>query len=692
MAQLAFDIGGTFTDFALSDPAAGRTVVWKVPTSQGAPAEAVIAALSAARAGGELDPGAIGGLLHATTIATNAILERKGARTALVTTEGFRDVLLIGRQKRHDTNDLLMDKPVPLLRRADIFTVRERLAPDGSVVTPFDTEGARAVAEAVVAAGYESVAVVFLHAYANKAHEEAMAAALRAVSEKLTISLSSEVSPKFREYERSSTTVANAYVAPIVGRYVGALEAATRAMGVGAGLSIMQSNGGLVSARMARDWPIRIVESGPAAGVIMAAKVGAEEGFDHVMTFDMGGTTAKLGAVDHGVPAVTATFEVDTVAYRKGSGLPLNVNAVELLEIGAGGGSIARAAMGLIRVGPDSAGAEPGPACYGKGGTAATITDANLLLGYLNPGYFNGGAMALDVAAAEAAVAREIAAPLGLATTEAAWGVHHVANANMERAMRIVSIERGRDPRRHALVAFGGAGPLHAARLARALGVPKVIVPRGAGVGSALGLLAAPRKFDWGITRVLRLEPGASAAIGALFAALEARVRAELAEIGGAGTLQIGRAAAMHYLGQGFEVRVDLPEGEVGADYAERARAAFHAAYAREYGYSHPEAAVEATDWSVTATLTGSEAGLAPLAAARRRGAGAVLGARPAWFAEAGGMVDCAVLDRAAMAPGARFSGPALVEEAECTTVVPPGDAVRVSAAGNLIIGIGEGA
>src|SRR6185437_14748550 len=504
MIEIAFDIGGTFTDFVLRDTETGHTDIWKVPTSR-QPADAVLAGLGARIADGSLPPARIVRASHATTIATNAILERKGSRTALLTTKGFRDILLIGRQKRYDTNNLHIDKPRPLVERADILEVRERVAPDGSVLQPLTEVEAAAVANRVAAGGYDSVAIVFLHAYANAAHEQQMAAALRERSPRKQLSLSSDIAPKYREYERTSTTVANAYVAPMVDSYLSALTGSLRELGVGTALSIMQSYGGVVSADLARAYPIRIVESGPAAGVLMCVELAREEGCHHVMTFDMGGTTAKLGAIDDGVPVLASSFEVDAVNYKKGSGLPISAMAIDLLEIGAGGGSIARTKMGLIAVGPDSAGAEPGPVCYGRGGTAPTITDANLVLGYLNPAYFNGGAMALDRDAAAAAIDRDIARPLYMGLEAAAWGIHSIANANMERAMRIVSIERGRDPRRYALVAFGGAGPLHASRLARALEVPRVIVPRGAGVGSALGLLVADKKVDFGMTRVLRL-------------------------------------------------------------------------------------------------------------------------------------------------------------------------------------------
>jgi N-methylhydantoinase A len=691
MMQIAFDIGGTFTDFVLRDPRTGAVEIWKVPTTPREPARAVLEGLQARFGGTALRPADLAEALHATTIATNAILERKGARAALVTTAGFRDVLLIGRQKRYDTNSLHIDKPKPLVRRADVFEAPERLAPDGAVLAPLAEAAAEELAARVAAGGYDSVAVVFLHAYANPAHERLMAEALARRMPGVSVSLSSVIAPKYREYERTSTTVANAYVAPLVGAYIASLDASLRALGVGAELSIMQSNGGMATAELARTWPVRLVESGPAAGVLMCAEIGKEEGRTHVMTFDMGGTTAKLGAIEDGAPAVTPSFEVDAVNYRKGSGLPLSIMAIDLLEIGAGGGSIARTGMGLIRVGPDSAGAEPGPVCYGRGGTQPTITDANLVLGYLNPGFFNGGAMALRREAAAEAIAREVGAPLGLPLEQAAWGIHSVANANMERAMRIVSIERGRDPRRYALVAFGGAGPLHACRLARALEIPRVIVPRGAGVGSAIGLLAADLKVDLGMTRVMRLNEARPEAIAAIFAELEARVTAEARRMRPGAAPAIARSASMRYAGQGYEIRVPLPGGAIGEGYPEAVLAAFHAAYGREYGYNDPQAPVEVSDWFAVATLP------------RDRAAGAagfcfqdavadgdpITGERLAWFPEAGGgMVPTRIVDRYALTAAHRIEGPALVEERESTTVVPPGDVLSLSAAGNLVIEI----
>ena len=694
MIRIAFDIGGTFTDFVLEDQRTGALGFGKTATTPQSLETAVLAGLDAILADHGGSAGDVATVLHATTIATNAILERKGARTALVTTRGFRDILIIGRQKRYDTNNMHLDKPRPLVERRHIYEVAERVAADGSVVEPLDEASLAEAVAAVGRGGYEAVAVVFLHAYANPAHEARARAAFAAALPGVAVSTSHEVSPKFREYERTNTTVANAYVRPIVERYLASLTRALEARRFAASLWVMQSNGGLVTPALARELPVRIVESGPAAGVLMCAAVGREEGVDHVLTFDMGGTTAKLGAVDGGEPAITPTFEVDGIDNRRYSGLPLNVPAVELVEIGAGGGSIAKAHRGLVKVGPESAGAEPGPACYGRGGSSATITDANLMLGYLDPAWFCGGAMRLDPQAARGAIERDIARPLGLGLMEAAWGVHQLANANMERAMRIVSIERGRDPRAYALVAFGGAGPLHAARLARTLAIPRVIVPVGAGVGSAIGLLTADARIDATATRIMGLVPAAATAIADVFAGLEARVGADLARLGGDSSAVWRRSAYMRYRGQGYELRVDLPDGAIDAAYPPRMVAAFEAAYARTYGYADAGAPVEAIDWHLVATVPG-------IAAARgttwRRLGGDVAAATPratrprqAWFPEAGGAVETAVVDRYALRAGDAVSGPALIEEREATTVVLPGDRATLTANGHIAIEIGR--
>jgi N-methylhydantoinase A len=690
MMRVAFDIGGTFTDFVLEDVRAGALRFHKVPTTPADPAVAVLQGLETLCKSAQVAPAEVTGILHATTVATNAILERKGPKTALITTAGFRDVLIIGRQKRYDTYDMYLAKPVPLVRRRDIYEVDERTLADGSVEAPLDLDQLERVLDRLDQHDYASVAVCLMHAYARGEHERIIGKRLAQRNPHRAVSLSSEVSPKFREYERASTVVANAYVKPIVNGYVRRLTGALMQRGIGCDLFIMQSNGGLVPPELAAEMPIRIVESGPAAGVLLCAVIGREEGYERVLTFDMGGTTAKLGAIDGGEPAITPTFEVDQVRYRKGSGLPINVPALELLEIGAGGGSIARADMGLIKVGPDSAGADPGPACYGRGGTEPTVTDANLVLGYINPGNFNGGAMRLDAKAAAEAIDRRLGGALKLATGEAAWGIYTMANANMERAMRIVSVERGRDPRRYGLVAFGGAGALHAARLARALGIPKVIVPWGAGVGSAIGLLEANTKLDQSLTRVLTLRGGAEAEISEIYHALAARLTADLRRLGTSSAPQLTRFAYLRYLGQGHEIRVDLPEFPVGAHSIAALTQRFEAAYSAKYGYRQAGAAVEAVDWYLAASIANPAAGANRTQSWRGQAAvSARRDTRPAYFPELGGFIDCAIFERGALGQGEAVEGPAIIEEAEATTVLLPGSRAVVSARGHLVIAVG---
>ncbi|MGE0753098.1 MAG: hydantoinase/oxoprolinase family protein [Variibacter sp.] len=690
MIRIAFDIGGTFTDFVLEDTQTGKRHFGKLPSTPSEPARGVLEGLSEILQRTKVPAGDVSTLLHATTVATNAVLERKGAKTALITTKGFRDILIIGRQKRYETYDLYLDKPQPLVKRRDIFEVAERVHYDGRVEAKAKHDEIDALLTEIGKDGYESLAVSLLHAYADPSHERLIGDRAAAIAPDLTVSLSSTVSAKFREYERTSTAVANAYIKPLVGKYVRALEKSLSARGVDADLFIMQSNGGLVSPELAAENPVRIVESGPAAGVLMCAEVGRQEGFDHVLTFDMGGTTAKLGAIDHGVPAIVPTFEVDQVRYRKGSGLPLNIAAIELLEIGAGGGSIGATDMGLIKVGPESSGAEPGPICYGFGGTRPTVTDANLVLGYIDPDYFNGGAMKLDFAGAKAGIAKHIGEPLGLEPAEAAWGIYTIANANMERAMRIVSVERGRDPRKYTMVAFGGAGPLHACRLARAIGIPKVIVPHGAGVGSAIGLLEANSKLDQSVTRVLRLAPGTETAAADIYADLEKRLQADIDRLRSKNKPTWSRFAYMRYAGQGHEIRVDLPNGPFTTSFADEAAARFQEAYAQVYGYRDRNAGIEIVDWYLAATLPNAGKGEREKPQLPSQKGNGKRATRKAYFPEKGGFVDCAVYDRYALARDETVSGPAIIEERESTVVVLPGDTASVSEHGNLVIMVGE--
>jgi N-methylhydantoinase A len=687
MIRVAFDIGGTFTDFVLSDDATGETLALKVPTSSANPGEAVIEGLDKLLAEAGIRASAVDVVLHATTVATNAVLERKGAKTGLITTQGFRDVLIIGRQKRYETYDLYIDKPEPLVQRRHIVEVVERVAPDGAVVTSLDTDSVNRAIDAMLKAGRETVAVSLLHAYANPEHERRIRDQLEARAAELLVSISSDISAKFREYERTNTTVTNAYVKPIVDRYLRHLDEALTERGIRNDLFVMQSNGGLISPDLARDFPVRIIESGPAAGILMCAIVGKEEARDQIISFDMGGTTAKLGAIDDGAPAIMPTFEIDIVRYKKGSGLPINVPAVEMIEIGAGGGSIARDSKGMIVVGPDSAGADPGPICYGRGGREPTITDANVVLGYISPDWFNGGAMRLDKAAAARGIKCAIAEPLGLSTEDAAWGIHLVATSNMENALRIVSVERGRDPRRYSMVAFGGAGPLHATRLARSVGIPTVIVPYGAGVGSAMGLLQAEPRIDVTLTRVMRLDTKRSGReIAAIYQELEAQASRDVKRISKAGKPQWARYAQMRYAGQGFEIHVDLPSGPIDDGYGQKATDAFEQAYLRRHKFLDPEGCVEAVDWTLVATLP--SLGSSAVLAHRRMPPKPRREIRPVWFPETRGYVDTPIMDRTALVGGAAIVGPAIIEDPDCTAVVLPGDAARLSDKGHIIIEI----
>lgn len=683
--RLAFDIGGTFTDLVLEDRATGRTQFWKTLSTPSAPEVAVIQGISELLTRTEVAPSDVSMLLHATTVATNAILERKGTRTALITTKGFRDILLLGRQKRYQTYNLYLAKPEPLIRRRDIFELDERIFARDREPAPPNIAEIDSLLDHLSQLGYESVAVCLLHAYRDPTHERLVAERAEAKGLSLALSLSSDVSPRYREYERTSTVVANAYVKPIVANYVRRLETALSERGIGAELYIMQSNGGLVSPELAAETPVRIVESGPAAGVLMCREIGEREGIAHLLTFDMGGTTAKLGAIDDGEPAILSTFEVDQAQFVKGSGLPLNISSIELLEIGAGGGSIANVDLGVIRVGPQSAGSEPGPACYGRGGAQPTVTDANLLLGYYGADSFGGGEMALDLKAAETAVTQNIANPIGLSTIEAAWGIHIMATANMERALRIMSVERGRDPRKYALVGFGGAGPVHAARLARNLGIPKLIIPRGAGVGSALGLLGAELKVDHALTRQITVAPGALAAIRAVRNELLERVEQDLTRLSPDGARRTRLSVAARYQGQGYEVDVDVPDLDVDEHaFVEAFEAAFAAAYRRTYSYDFSGRPIEAVDWTLHAVVDSRDERKPRLN--HTEGSAPKVGSRSIWLGECGGFVDVAVYSREYLAKGEPVLGPCIVEEAETTTVLLPGDKATITVNGNLVV------
>ncbi len=687
--RVGFDVGGTFTDFALQTED-GRLLTGKRLTTPDDPARACVEGLRelVARAGLAWDQ--LAQAVHGTTLGSNVVIERKGGHVALLTTRGFRDVLIIGREKRYQLYDLLIEKPAPLVPRSRIREVTERTAFDGEVLVPLDEAGLRQTVQALRRDGVESIAICFLHSYANPAHERRAAEIVHEEAPHVAVSLSSEISPVIREYERTSTTVVNAYVMTAVRDYLGRLEEALRGLEYRGRLFVMQSGGGIATAETMARFPVRMIESGPAAGALMAAAYGKLTGHADLVAFDMGGTTAKLSLIADGRPQTIREFELHRIRLQPGSGIPMNIQAIDLVEIGAGGGSIARVETGVLRVGPDSAGAAPGPICYGLGGTAPTVTDANLVLGYLNPEYFLGGRMPLDVEGARRGIGDHVAGPLGLDVAEAAWGIHQVVTTNMELATRVVSIERGYDPRRLALAAFGGSGPVHGCRLAQALGIPLAILPAAAGVTSAIGLLAAEVRFDTSRSYVRRLDALDPAYLASILEDMTRQGTAVVREAGVSGTLSVARSADMRYVGQGYELSVPIPDGPVDGRTAAALRSAFDRVYAHRYGYSDPKAAVELVTAAVTVTGAGPEVRLAEQPPGARDVAQARKPSRPVYFPESRGYVECAIYDRARLPVGATIAGPAIVEEPESTTVLPPGARAEVDRWANLLVALGD--
>ena len=688
MWSLGIDIGGTFTDIVVRD--AERTFVRKVLTTHDDPARGVEAGIAAVLADGGLAPGAAERVVHATTLFTNTLIERNGARTGLITTRGFRDTLEIGRERKYELYDLTIAKPPPLVSRDRRREVAERTGANGAVVEELDEGSLDEAMSELERAGVEAVAIGFLHAYANPEHERRARARLEERRPGLPVTISSEVAPEIREFERISTTVANACLMPLAARYVERLADRIAARGIGCRLLLMLSSGGLTDTDEARRFPVRMLESGPAAGAIAAAWFGARAGHDDLLAFDMGGTTAKLCLVDGGEPLVTHTFEACRERrFIPGSGLPLKISALELIEIGAGGGSIARVdALGLLKVGPASAGSEPGPACYGLGGREPTVTDADLVLGYLGAESFAGGSMPLRPEAAAAALA-SLESSSGLTGLELARGVFDVVTENMVSAARVHIAERGRDPRRYTLLATGGAGPVHAWYLAARLGIERVVCPPSAGVASALGLLLAPARAD----RVATVaEPLAALDWGrfeATYRRLEEECRSVLAHTGlDPGTAQVVRSADLRFRGQDFELVVDLPEGPYAPASAGDITDAFRRAYERVFSRVPPGVEVEVVSVRVAARVGGEgrakvDGRGAPSGGASRE---ACKGTRPAYFPEHGGPVETTVYDRYALRPGDRFPGPAIVEERESTAVLGPGGWFEIDAWGNLVM------
>ncbi len=683
MIRVASDIGGTFTDVVLDHD--GRLTTIKVLTTPSAPEIGLLEGLRTVLAEAGVAPAEVGQLIHGTTLATNALIERRGARTIQVATSGFRDVLEMAHENRFDQYDLGIDRAPPLIERALRWEIEERIAADGRVLKPLDRATVEALVERLAGAAVESVAVTLMHAYANPSHELEVGAAIRARLPDVAVSLSSEVSPEIREYERFATTCANAYVQPLMGRYLSALADDLARQGFGCPLFLVTSGGDLTDLATAVAYPVRLVESGPAGGAVLAARLAEAAGLEAVLAFDMGGTTAKLCLIDKGKPQTTRSFEVGRVHHNmKGSGFPVRIPAIELVEIGSGGGSMARLdALGRLLVGPQSAGSVPGPVCYGRGGAIPTVTDADVVQGKIDPSRFSGG-VGLDVAGAEAAIARDIGAGLGLDVDLAAFAIGEIVDENMAGAARVHAIESGKAVAARTMIAFGGAAPIHAARVALKLGVSTVIIPANAGVGSAVGFLAAGLAFEQARSLYMTLDAFDAPRVNAVLDDMAAGARTLL---GGAGHVyDEARTAYMRYRGQGHEITVSLPAGPLGPDAAEDLRRAFEARYRDLFGRIIPGQPIELLTWTVRVERREAIRPAAMAAAGRPTDAAGVARTQPVFDPVAGRRLAYAVYDRATLAPGRTLVGPCLITEAQTTTVAPSGFAVAVAPDGALVL------
>jgi N-methylhydantoinase A len=681
--RLAVDIGGTFTDLALEHPGGRATA--KVLTTPHAPEEGVMRGVRMVLAAASLAPSDIRLVIHGTTLATNAIIERKGARTALITTEGFRDVLAMRDESRYDQYDLNIVLPEPLAPRRLRLTVRERLDCDGRVLVPLDENAVRALAPDLMAQNVESIAIGFIHGFVNSSHERRAAEILAEEVPGASISLASEVSPEMREWERFSTAVANAYVRPLIERYLRKLDGELRGIGIAAPILVMLSGGNLATIETVCRFPIRLVESGPAGGAIFAADIARQCELEHVVSFDMGGTTAKICLIDGYAPQTARSFEMARVGrFKKGSGLPVRIPVIDMVEIGAGGGSLARLdGLGRIAVGPESAGAEPGPACYGRGGAQPAVTDANLILGRYDPKRFAGGRMALDEDAAEAALLGAVGRPLGLESGMAALGVVEVVDESMANAARVHAIESGKTFEGRTMIAFGGGGPVHATRIAEKIGVARVLVPSGAGVGSAIGFLRAPIGYEVVRSLYQRLGSLDLDALNDLLAGMVDQAAAVVAQGSFDAATHEKRIAYMRYVGQGHEIAVSLPARALTPADAPAIRAAYDAEYARFYNRPVPGSEVETISFAVTVATH------PPLHPAGFSSEDVVSDAAPTQSRKirdtvTGEVADWRVYERDRLGVGARFQGPAIVDEAETSTLVGSGWRGRITAQGYI--------
>ncbi len=685
MHRIAVDIGGTFTDCVLMDEATGAVTLHKLLTTPDDPSDAVLAGVDALLKAGGVDIADIATLVHGTTLVTNALIERKGSRTGMLVTAGMRDILDIGRERRYDLFDLRLAYPQPVVPRSLRREIGERIGFDGTPGEALDAKAVVAAARDLVEGEQiEALAICFLNSYANDAHEQEAARLVREALPDLLVSTSAEVFPYVREYERWTTATMNAYVQPLVNRYIAHIDERLAGIGFGGQFYIMTSSGGMVTQATARRFPIRLLESGPAAGALMSAHHGKVGGIDNLLSFDMGGTTAKGALVRDGRALRKYELEVARVhEFKAGSGLPAKAPVIDMIEIGAGGGSIAAVdERGVIGVGPRSAGAKPGPACYGRGGTEPTLTDANLVLGYYDAASFLGGKMGLDLAAARAAIDNRVAGPLGIETLRAAWGIHEAVNESVASAFRIHASERAFDYRRSSMVAFGGSGPAHAVRIAGKLNVPRVVLPPGAGVMSALGLLRSPFSFEVARSQRTRLDTLDPAAYAEAFAAMERNARGILADAGISGKdVAIERRLDMRYEGQGYELEVAA--GATPDGLAE----AFGDAYGAVFSSIRLDEPLEIVNWKLEASGPEPMAGRAFRFDRDFVPGSALKGERAAYFPESG-VTAVPVLDRYRLRVGAVVEGPAIIEERESTLVIGHGDTATIDQHLNLVVDV----
>ena len=668
-ARLGVDIGGTFTDVVLEQ--AGQRFSTKVLTTYSAPEDAIIEGMHRVCEKAGVAVSAIGQIIHGTTLATNALIERRGAKTALITTEGFRDVIEMRTESRFEQYDLNLTLPPPLLPRNRRYTLKERIDARGKVLVPLDRAEVERLADELREAGYESIAVGLLHCYVNDAHERMVRDVLVERLPGVMISLSSEVSPQMREYERFNTTIANAYIKPLMKSYLVRLKGRIEAEGARCPVFLMHSGGGIISLDSASEFPVRLVESGPAGGAVFAADIAARHGLQKVLSFDMGGTTAKICLIKNYTPKTARVFEVArTYRFKKGSGMPISIPVIDMVEIGAGGGSLAHVdSMNQIRVGPESAGSEPGPACYGRGGQRPAVTDADVILGKIDPASFAAGTIPLSVPEAEGAMEREIGGRLGMDATESAWGIAEVVDENMANAARVHAVENGEDLSDYTMIAFGGAAPLHAGRLCEKLGIARCLVPPGAGVGSAIGFLRAPFSFEANRTLFMRLSRFDGARVGRLFDEMEDEATRMVRSCGWDGEIRTEYKVYMRYAGQGWEIPVELSPEEVRAADPAVILKHFEREYTNLFGRTVKGLEAEITVWSVNAFTP--SAAVEPVAAVAAERGVAPSDGRDLFDAALGRRVEAGAWQRDALPAGSAIAGPGVVTEDETTIVLP---------------------